>query len=456
MRQIIITLVIAIFVSTGLGAPPDVFAAPAPKSPEPKKGGEASSVKRKVDLHLGKSEVFKFKSRVKRISVTNPKVVEALATSPWEMVLNAKGQGGTTVTVWDEKGTIFSYDISVGAESALLPLMRIRLAKILPDEKLTVEQVGKGVAVSGIVASKKAKKVALSIGAAFFSKSKVVDNIIVDDVSPQVILKVRFAEISKSGALRLGLSFIRNGQGRHDVGFFPGAPGFAPFGPFLPPTTGLPGPDIGFSGLIDLFFGNSSRTAGLFVRALQEKGYIRTLAEPHLRVMSGQKAEFLVGGEVPVPVPGQDGQVTIMYRPFGIQLEFKPIVKKSGYIDLEVKPNVSSIDQSLAVVIQGFNVPGFKRSETSTRVELKSGQTMAISGLLSEETAKNIGQLPFLGDIPILGALFKSKDFSEFKTELVVLITPQVIRPRVDEDLMLTQSGFMVGRTPKLSGGRNR
>jgi pilus assembly protein CpaC len=205
-----------------------------------------------------------------------------------------------------------------------------------------------------------------------------------------------------------------------------------------------------------LFFGNSSRTAGLFVRALQEKGYLRTLAEPHLRVLSGHKAEFLVGGEVPVPVPGQDGQVTIMYRPFGIHLEFKPIVKKTGYIDLEVKPSVSSIDQSLAVVIAGFNVPGFKRSSTSTRVELRDGQTMAISGLISEETAKNIGQLPFLGDIPILGALFQSKDFSEFKTELIVLITPQVIRPRVDDDLKLTKSGFMVGRTPKLSGGRNR
>jgi len=456
MRQIIIALVIVIFVSAGLGAPPDVFAAPAPKAPAPQKGGEASSVKRKVDLHLGKSEVFKFKSRVKRISVTNPKVVEALAASPREIVLNAKGQGSTTVTVWDEKGTIFTYDVSVGAESALLPLMRIRLAKILPDEKITVEQIGKGVAISGIVATKKAKKVALSIGAAFFGKGKVVDNIRIDDVPAQVILKVRFAEISKSGALKLGLSYIRNQQGRTDVGFLPGAPGFSPFGTFLKGAAGPAGPNIGFSGLIDLFFGNSSRTSGFFVRALQEKGYLRTLAEPHLRVLSGHKAEFLVGGEVPVPVPGQDGQVTIMYRPFGIELEFTPIVKKTGYVDLVVKPNVSSIDQTLAVVIQGFNVPGFKRSSTSTRVELKSGQTMAISGLLSEETAKNIGQIPFLGDIPILGPLFQSKDFAESKTELVVLITPQVIRPQVDGDLKLTQSGFMVGRTPKLKGGKNR
>lgn len=416
---------------------------------------EASITKRKVDLALGRSEVFRFKNRVKRITVSNPKVVEAMAASPWEMVLNAKGRGGTTVMVWDEKGKLFAYDVNVEAESAMVRVMRSRLAKVLPDEKLSVEEVGKGVAISGFVTSKRVKKVALRVGSAFFGKNGVVDNIQVNDIPPQVILKVRFAEISKSGAINLGLSFIRNNQGSHDIGFFPGAPGFAPLGPFLIPSGGRPGPDLNFSGVIDFFIGNESRTAGLFLRALQEKGYLRTLAEPHLRVVSGHKAEFLVGGEVPVPVPGQDGQVTIMYRPFGIQLEFTPIVKRTGYIDLEVKPNVSSIDQSLAIVISGFNVPGFKRSNTSTRVELKSGQTMAISGLLSEETTKNIAQLPFLGDIPILGQLFKSKQFQESKTELVVLITPQIIRPQIDGELKISQSGFMMGRFPRIGGGRN-
>lgn len=454
MRQIIIAFVIATFIGAGLGASSNVFAAPAPQASDPKKETKASSVKRSVELVLGKSEVFKFKNRVKRISVTNPKVVEALAASPWEMVLNARGQGGTTVTVWDIRGTIFSYDVSVGSESALLGQVRNRLEKVLPDEKLSVEQVGDGLAISGIVSTKEAKKVALAVGNAYAPK-KVVDNIRVDDIPPQVILKVHFAEISKSGAIDVGLGFIRRSNDQNNIGYFPGAPGFAPGGPFLPPTVGLPGPDLTFSGVINFFLGSGSRSAGFFLRLLQDKGYIRTISEPHLRVVSGKKAEFLVGGEVPVPVPGQDGQVTILYRPFGIQLEFTPIVKKTGYIDLEVKPSISSIDETLAVVISGFNVPGFKTSNTSTQVELKSGQTMAISGLISEETRKNISQTPFLGDIPILGQLFQSKSFQEDKSELVVLITPQVVRPQSDGDLGLTRSGFMVGRTPRLSGGRN-
>ncbi len=448
MSRILTVFMIAFFAgSVPFGASLDVLAAPA-KEKAPVKQDGASSIKRSIDLVLGKSEVFRFKNKVKRIVVTDPKVVEALAASPWEMVLNAKGAGGTTVTVWDEKGTLFTYDVSVVAESIVLQQVRKRLQAVLPDEKLSVEQVGDGFAISGIVTTKKAKRVALNVGEAYAPKG-VVDNIRVDDVPPQVLLKVRFAEISRSGAIRLGLSFIRNRQGTHDIGFFPGAPGFSPFDAFIPKPGQTQGPNINFSGVIDLFFGNSSRTAGLFVRALQEKGYLRTLAEPHLRVVSGTEAEFLVGGEVPVPVPGQDGQVTIMYRPFGIQLKFTPRVKKTGYIDLKVEPDVSSIDQALAIVIQGFNVPAFKRSHTSTRVELKSGQTMAISGLLSEATTKNIGQIPFLGDIPILGNLFKSRDFRDSKTELVVLITPQVIRPEIDGDMVLLPSGFTVGRMPR-------
>jgi pilus assembly protein CpaC len=451
MMRILIAITLAFSVGIPhLSSLSDALAAPAPTA-----GAQAASVKRSVEILLGKSEVFRFKNRVKRISVANPKVVEAMAASPREMVLNAKGSGETTVTVWDEKGTIFQYDVSVGAESVLLSQVRNRLAKVLPNEKLTVEQIGTGLAITGIVTTKEAKKVALSIGESYAPK-KVVDNIRVDDVPAQVLLKVHFAEISKSGALNVGLGLIRRGEGNTKGAFFPGAPGFSPVGPFLPPTSGLPGPDLNFSGVIDFFLGSSNRSTGLFLRLLQEKGYLRTVAEPHLRVVSGKKAEFLVGGEVPVPVPGQDGQVTILYRPFGIQLEFTPQVKKTGYVDLEVKPDVSSIDQSLAIVIQGFNVPGFKRSTTSTRVELKSGQTMAISGLLSEATTKNIGQIPFLGDIPVLGQLFQSKDFQESKSELIVLITPQVIRPEIDGDLQLSQKGFMMGRVPQKSGGRKQ
>ena len=421
---------------------------------EPGKGSVVSA-RKKIQLIIGRSEIVKFKNRIERISISNSKVVEAIAVTPHEMLLNGKGPGTASVVVWNNKGAIYLYQVNVGENNALLQRIREHLAKVIPNEKISIEQIGQKIAMSGVVSSKEAKKVALNFGEAYAPK-RVVDNIQVNNLLPQVLLKVRFAEISKSGALDVGLGFIRRSNDQNNIGYFPGAGGFAPSGPFLPPVTGLPGPDLTFSGVINFFLASGSRSAGLFLRLLQEKGYIHIISEPHLRVVSGKKAEFLVGGEVPVPVPGQDGQVTILYRPFGIQLEFTPIVKKSGYIDLEVKPSFSAIDPSLNVVIQGFNVPGFKASNTKTRVDLKSGQTMAISGLVSEETRKNIAQTPFLGDIPILGQLFQSKSFQEDKTELVLLITPQIIRPQRDGDLKLTRSGFMVGRIPKLKAGNNR
>jgi pilus assembly protein CpaC len=167
--------------------------------------------------------------------------------------------------------------------------------------------------------------------------------------------------------------------------------------------------------------------------------------------VSGKKGSFLVGGEAPIPSPGSDGSVTITYKPFGIQLEFTPKVKENGMVDLTVEPVVSSIDTTLSVVVAGFNIPGFKTSNTNTQVELRDGQTMAISGLLSETTAKNLGQVPFIGDIPILGELFKSRDFQDNKTELIVLITPTVIHQDKVKDLVLPKSGFMMGRTPGVS-----
>jgi pilus assembly protein CpaC len=278
------------------------------------------------------------------------------------------------------------------------------------------------------------------------------------ELPPQVLLKVHFAEISRSGAIQIGVGFIRtNREAQNHLAFFPGAPGFAPKDDFIPPPGAAPGPNLTFSSVIDFFFGtgflegSQARSVGFFMRALQEKGHIRTLAEPTLRVVSGKKANFLVGGEAPIPVPGQDGSVTIAYKPFGIQLEFTPKVKENGMVDLTVKPEVSSIDNTIAIVVQGFNIPGFKKSNTNTQVELRDGQTMAISGLLSETTAKNLGQVPFIGDIPILGELFKSRDFQDNKTELIVLITPTVIRQDKVKELVLPNSGFMVGRTPGVS-----
>lgn len=425
----------------------DLYAAPAPTSDT---AFESNS--RKIQLSRGKSQVFKFVNKLKRISVAQPKVVEALAASPWDMVLNGKESGTTTVVVWDETGKLFSYEVTVGGTAAMVARVRDRLGKVLPEEKLSVESAGEGLVISGIAGSKVAKDVALKVGEAFAPK-KVVDNIRIEELPPQVVLKVHFAEIIKSGAIQLGWGYIRHVRNNQNHGgFFPGSPGFSPSGPFLPPTSGLPGPDITFTDVISFFFGTSNRSSGFFLRALKQNGYVRTLAEPHLRVVSGKKAKFLAGGEVPVPVPGADGTTTILFKPFGVELEFQAKVKSTGYVDLEITPSVSALDNTIAVVISGTTVPGLKKSNTTTQLEIRDGQTIAISGLINEEITRNLDSFPFLGEIPILGPLFQSKDFQEKKTELVVLVTPQVIRPRQIAELTLTKTGFMVGRTPAPRG----
>lgn len=402
----------------------------------------------KVSLAVGKSHVLKFEGRIRRVSVAEPKVAEVVVVSPQEVLLSGKATGVTTLVVWDEAGGVFSYDVSVAAESPLAQQVAAQLASLLPKEKIKVEQVGSSVVLSGPVTTEEARAVALGVAEAVAPK-KVVDNLQVEEV-PQVLLRVHFAEISRSGALQVGLGFIRrNSLNRDDFFILPGAPGFSPTGTFLQPDLGRIGPDMSLATLINIFVGNNQRTQGLFIRALQDRGYIRTLAEPNLRVLSGKEGDFLVGGQIPIPVPGQNNSVTIMYRPFGIRLQFKPKVLKSGMVEMSVEPEVSSIDNTIAVVVQGFTVPGFKVSNTKTAVVLRDGQTMPISGLLSESQKRNMSQLPFIGDVPILGQLFQSKDFSDGKTDLVILVTPTVIRTRRSPEMVLPRSGFRVGRIPE-------
>jgi len=402
---------------------------------------------RTVAVEVNKSQILRFDARVRRVSVGESKVAEVVVPSPNEVVVNGKGKGQTSLIVWDERGGVHTFEVVVKAESPLAAQVREQLANLLPKENIRVEQAGTSVVLSGSVKSEEARAVALSLAEAVAPK-KVVDNLEVEEV-PQVMLKVHFAEISRAGALQVGLGFIRRSSlNRDDILLLPGAPGFSARGTFLQPQTTDVGPDISFGSLLNIFVGSHQRTQGLFIRALQDKGYLRTLAEPNLRVMSGKESTFLVGGEVPIPVPGQDGSVTILFKPFGVRLKFKPKVLKSGLIEFSVEPEVSAIDPSISVVVSGFTVPGFKTSNTKTEVVLRDGQSMPISGLLSETQKRNMAQLPFIGDVPILGQLFKSRDFSDDKTELVIIVTPTIIRTRRSPQMVLPLSGFRVGRIP--------
>src|SRR4029077_6506765 len=243
--------------------------------------------------------------------------------------------------------------------------------------------------------------------------------------SNQVMLRVRFAEVSRSAMQELGASFIVNGLnsqwfGRTTTQQFP-APDF---------DSSKPG-GLTFSDFLNVFLFNSKHDIGTVIRALSSRGLFESLAEPNLIASNGKEASFLAGGEYPYPVvqPGSGGNaITIMFKEFGIRLNFTPTVLGGDLIDLKVRPEVSSLDFSNAIVLEGFRVPALSTRRTETEVELQDGQTFAIAGLLNNTLNNTMQKIPGIGDIPVLGYLFRSRAYQKNQTELVVMITPQIVR----------------------------
>jgi pilus assembly protein CpaC len=240
----------------------------------------------------------------------------------------------------------------------------------------------------------------------------------------QVMLKVRFAEMQRSVSKSLSASLgVRGGT---DVGAI-GATGTVLDN--INNSTGSFTPSAGTKGALGLGFTAGSLEFGVLLEALESKGVVRTLAEPNLTALSGQEAKFLAGGEYPIPMTGNNGQVTIEYKPFGVQLNFTPTVVDGDTINLQINASVSSIDTTTSVTTNGISVNAFKKRETSTTVEMRDGESFAIAGLLQDDFRDLNGQVPWLGDVPILGALFRSADYQRNQSELVIIVTPHLVNP---------------------------
>jgi pilus assembly protein CpaC len=260
------------------------------------------------------------------------------------------------------------------------------------------------------------------------------------------MLKVRFAEMSRSVAKNLSSSIgVVGMSGNVDVS---GGAGQAVEG-LAPPTSAA-------QGRLGLAFSSGGLAISVLLEALETKGLVRTLAEPNLVALSGNEAHFLAGGEYPVPVPGSDGNTSIEFRPFGVEMSFKPTLIEDGLINLVIQTSVSSLDASNSITANGINVASFNKREAQTVVEIRDGQSMAIAGLLRDDFTDLVGQVPWLGDIPVLGALFRSADYSRKQSELVVIVTPHVVSP-VDGDALTLPTDrirppteadlFLLGRT---------
>jgi pilus assembly protein CpaC len=397
------------------GAPGAVAGGPAPSTPNATP----------VDLLVGRSTIINVASPIARVSLTVPDIADAMVTAPQQLLVHGKTPGVISLFVWDRAGGITTYEVNVRRDlSQLIDQMK----QLFPGEPIAVAGSGKDVVLAGTVSSKYVVDKAAAVATGYVEKPENVVNLLKQQegvASNQVMLRVRFAEVSRSALQELGASFIVNGLnsqwfGRTTTQQFP-APDF---------DSSKPG-GLTFSDFLNVFLFNSKHDIGTVIKALSSKGLFESLAEPNLIASNGKEASFLAGGEYPYPIvqPGSGGNaITITFKEFGIRLNFTPTVLGGDLIDLKVRPEVSSLDFSNGIVLEGFRVPALSTRRTDTEVELQDGQTFAIAGLMNNTVNNTMQKIPGIGDIPVLGYLFKSRAYQKNQTELVVMITPQILR----------------------------
>ena len=397
------------------GAPGAISAGPAAETP----------AATEIDLLVGRSTILNVGSTISRVSLTVPDVADAMVTTPQQLLIHGKTPGTISLFVWDKAGGIKTYEVTVRRD---LSQLVEQVKQLFPGEPITVTGSGKDVVLAGTVSSKYVVDKAADVAAGYVEKKDNVVSLLKQaegQTSNQVLLRVRFAEVSRSAMQEIGASYIldrfkSDWDARATTQQF-SAPNF---------DDSQPG-KITFSDFLNVFLFNSKHGVGTVIRALQNKGLFQSLAEPNLIASNGKEASFLAGGEYPYPVvqPGSGGNsVTIMFKEFGVRLNFTPTVLSGDMISLKVRPEVSALDFSNAITLQGFRVPALSTRRTETEVELQDGQTFAIAGLMNNTLNNTMSKIPGIGDIPVLGYLFRSRAYQKQQTELVVMITPQIVR----------------------------
>jgi pilus assembly protein CpaC len=416
-----------------------------------------------VRLLVGRSAVIDVGTPISRVALTSAEVADAMVTGGNQLLINGKNPGTITMFVWERAGALRQYEISVQRDLARL---NEQMTKLFPGESIEAQSNGKAVVLSGLVTNQTAADKAISVAAGYVEKASDVVNLLKlqeTQASNQVLLRVRFAEVSRSAMTELGVNLftsptgVNNFLGRTTTEQF-AAPGFtdlkwskesSEFGGNVTSAEGK----FTFSDFLNLFLFSAKYDIGAMVKALSTRGLFQSLAEPNLVAESGKEASFLAGGEIPIPVAqgtGGNVAISIMYKEFGVRLSFLPTVI-GDRVHLKVKPEVSTLDYSNGVILQGFRVPGLSTRRTETELELINGQTFAIAGLMNNTMNSTLSKIPGIGDIPILGLLFKSKAAQKNQTELVVMITPQILQrnsPGVTPNLPRTPDTFMPPTMP--------
>ena len=379
----------------------------------------------RITLTVGRSTVVATDFPITRIAITDPAVADAVAVQPRELLVDAKGPGTVSLIVWGAD-TRRHYEIVVNP--AVSPIQD-RLRGLFPDEPIAVTTTNGTIILSGRVSSAEVMTRAAEIAAAIAGDATLVNLLQAGgDLPPQqVMLQVRFAEVSRRAISELGATLFTGNSGFKDFLARSSTQQFA--APDLEEGAQSGDSRLTFSDFLNLFLFNTKHDIGVVIRALQTKGLFQSLAEPNLIAYNGQEASFLAGGEIPIPVvQGATGTVTIVFKEFGVRLTFRPTIT-GDTIRLKVRPEVSTLDFSNGIDLQGFRIPALSSRRAETEVELRNGQSFAIAGLLDNLTQEQVGAVPWLSKLPVLGNLFKSKSTRSERTELMVLITPRLVRP---------------------------
>lgn len=395
-------------------------------------GLHAQSSTEDLKITMGKSVVVDYPTDVARISTSNPEIVDAVAVSTREVLLHAKAHGVSTVVIWAKTGQRTFYNVSV--EHNLEPIRRI-LKETFPDDQIQVISAKDSVTLSGRVGDKATSDRAAAIAASL--AKTVVNNLSLNPnpVDKQILLRVKFAEIDRNASKQFGANLLSTGAAN--------TPGSISTGQFSAPRPSSVAGTIGASAAgtesqfsltdaLNIFAFRPDLNIGATIKALQSENILQILAEPNLVTTNGKEASFLVGGEFPIPVlqgGSNAGAVTIQFREFGIRLVFNPLITANKTLKMYVKPEVSSIDIANSITFGGFRIPALSTRRIETNIELAAGQSFVIGGLIDDRVEDSMSRIPGLSNIPILGNFFKSRAESKAKTELIVLVTPEIVDP---------------------------
>lgn len=418
-----------------------------PGAPAQSQAGQTTSSETAQTLHVlvGRSLVITSATRIKRVSLADPSIAEAVVVSPTQVLLNGKAPGGVSLIIWDESDQSQAFEVSVDID--VMGLTQ-KIHEVFPSEPVQIATSGPVVMLSGRVSSPEVADKILDVVKNV--APKVTSFLEVPPVpTGEISLQVKFAEVSRQAISQYGANLFRT--------FGSNMPMSTSTQQYSPPTLGsltttttsgsttttsTSGQNsFMLSNLLNIFIFRPDIDLGATIQALQSKDLLQILAEPNLITQSGKPASFLAGGQFPYPVVQNVGggtapAITIQFKEFGIRLNFTPTITPDGLIHLKAEPEVSSLDFSNALTLQGFLIPALTTDRVDSEMDLRDGQSFVIAGLLDNRVTKQLSKIPGIGDIPILGKLFQSESLNKSTNELIVVVTPRVIQP------------FAAGQTP--------